>query len=302
MDKTKPMVSVVTPTYNRADFLAEAIDSVLAQTYTRFEMIIVDDGSTDGTRELVERYSDDPRIRYFYQENQGQSVARNWGIAEAKGEFVCFLDSDNAWFPHKLERSLDVFRANPSVDIVYGDNVLIDEHGRESGRDSMVRHSGRITSELLKDNFVTMNTTMTRRRCLEEMGGFNPNDPVADDYGLWLRLSSRYKFEYVPEVFGKYRVMSNQISSNKDKRFWSNERILTEFLRDFPTAVTRSQARRGMSFFYLRRARYEQSMGRTGQAWRTCFKALWLYPFWQGPWRVMAVLLFKPAGRATVGN
>ena len=298
MENKGPRVSIVTPTYNRADFLGEAIDSVLAQTYDQFEMIIVDDGSTDGTRELIERYADDPRIRYLYQENQGQSVARNWGIAESNGEFVCFLDSDNAWFPDKLARSIEVFEADPSVDVVYGDNVIINEQGEEISRQNMRRYSGYITGELLKDNCVSMNTTMTRRQCFEVMGGFNPKDPVADDYGLWLRISTRYTFQYVPALFGKYRVMANQISSNKDKRFQSNERILTEFVRDFPQAVSKSVARRGMSFFYTRKARYEHSVGRSAAAWKTCLHAAWLFPFWQGPWRVMAVLLLKPTGQA----
>lgn len=298
MEQITPRVSVITPTYNRADFLAEAIDSMLAQTYADFEMIIVDDGSTDGTRDLVESYSHDPRIRYFYQENQGQSIARNLGIKESTGEFIGFLDSDNAWLPIRLERSLEAFRQDPSADIVYADNITIDEQGNEIGRDDMPRYSGRITHQLLKDNCVSINTCLIRRHCLDEMGGFSPEDRLAEDYGLWLRLSTRYHFRYVPEFWSKYRVMKDQISSDKDKRFWSNEHLVKQFLRDFPEAVTKSEACRGLSFFYLRKARYEHSVGRTGQAWRTCLRATKLYPFWQGPWRVMAVLLLRPAGRA----
>lgn len=298
MEHKTPRVSVITPTYNRAAFLGEAIDSVLAQTFDGFEMIIVDDGSTDGTRQLVERYVDDPRIRYFYQENQGQSVARNRGIVESKGEFICFLDSDNAWFPEKLTQSLAAFEADPEADIVYGDNVVIDEHGKEISRNVMAKYSGHITAQLLKDNCVSMNTTMTRRQCFETMGGFNPGDRLAEDYGLWLRFSTRYSFRHVAEFLGKYRVMDDQISSDKDKRFWSNERLLIQFLRDFPESVSKAEAHRGMSFFYLRKARYEHSVGRTGTAWRTCFRAARLFPFWQGPWRVMAVLILRPTGKA----
>lgn len=298
MEKAAPRVSVITPTYNRADFLGEAIDSMLAQTFDDFEMIIVDDGSTDGTRALVEQYSDDPRIRCFFQENQGQSVARNLGIGKSTGEFICFLDSDNVWLPERLERSLAAFEGDPSADIVYADNITIDEHGREIGRDAMPRYSGRITHQLLKDNFVSINTTMIRRHCLEAMGGFSPDDRLAEDYSLWLRLSTRYAFRYVPEFWSKYRVMDDQISSDKDKRFWSNERLLRQFLGDFPDSVTRTQARRGMSFFYTRKARYEHSVGRMVAAWRTCLRAAWLFPFWQGPWRTMVVLLLKPAGKA----
>ncbi len=302
MEQKRPLISVITPTYNRADFLGEAIDSMLAQTYDHFEMIIVDDGSTDDTRALVERYQSDPRIRYFYQENQGQSVARNQGIAASKGQYICFLDSDNAWLPVRLERSIEAFRQNPSADIVYADNITIDEHGQEVGRDDMSRYSGRITYHLLKDNFVSINTCIIRRYCFEAMGGFSPDDRLAEDYGLWLRFSTRYNFRYIPEFWSKYRVMDDQISSDKDKRFWSNERLLKQFLQEFPEAVTANEARRGMSFFYLRKARYEHSVGRSAKAWRAWLRAMQLYPFWHGPWRVMAVLVLKPAGRATAGH
>src|SRR5690606_27150909 len=191
MSASKPVVSVITPTYNRAAFLPQAIERVLGQTFADLELLIVDDGSTDNTRQLVECYAQDKRVRYFYQENQGQSIARNRGLQEARGEFVCFLDSDNAWMLDKLEKSVSVMRVQKDIDVLYGDFVEIDEDGAELGVNTMKRHSGRITQELLKDNFVSMNTTMTRRACFEDMGGFDANDRFAEDYGLWLRLSTR---------------------------------------------------------------------------------------------------------------
>src|SRR5690606_1176147 len=165
MSANQPLVSVITPTYNRADFIGEAVESVLAQTYPNFELVIIDDGSTDNTRDILEPYLKDSRIRLFHQQNQGQSVARNRGLEEATGEFICFLDSDNAWFPEKLEKSLKAFDHNPESDVVYGDFVVIDEQGRELGENRMTRHSGRITPQLIHDNFVSMNTTMARKQC-----------------------------------------------------------------------------------------------------------------------------------------
>ena len=106
MDKTM-LISIITPTYNREAFLPAAIESVLAQSYKEFELIIVDDGSTDNSRELINAYADkDPRVKYLYQENQRQSVARNYALSIAKGDFICFLDSDNYWPHDKLEKSL----------------------------------------------------------------------------------------------------------------------------------------------------------------------------------------------------
>ena len=291
--KKGPLVSIVTPTYNRSDFLPEAIDSVLGQTYENFELIIVDDGSTDDTQALVESYQKDPRIRYFYQANQGQSVARNRGIAESKGEFICFLDSDNAWLPQKLERSLLEFERFPAAHIVYGNSILIDENSAEIGKSTMKRYSGRITHHLLKDNFVSMNTTMTRRQCFDEMGGFNESDRVAEDYELWLRFSTKFEFRYIPEFLGFYRKMDNQISSDKQQRYEGNERLLLKFLEQYPNAVTGKQRRRGLSHFYIRKARYEMSVRAFRAALSDIAAAIQYDPWWQGPWRALAKMVLR---------
>ena len=111
------LVSVVMPTYNRADFIEQAIDSVLQQSYKNIELFVIDDGSTDGTKVLLEKYESDPRFNYIYQQNQGQSVARNHGIKLSSGEYLSFVDSDNAWFLDKLEKLLTVAEAHAGFDI-----------------------------------------------------------------------------------------------------------------------------------------------------------------------------------------
>ena len=295
---SNPLVSVITPTFNRADYLPFAVESVLSQSVSDFELIVIDDGSTDGTAELMERYLADSRIRYLKQENQGQSVARNRGIAEARGQFICFLDSDNAWVSTKLENSLKAFEEHPEADIVYGDFITIDGEGHEHGVNRMARYSGRITPQLLRDNFVSMNTTMTRKRCFDEMGGFDSADRLAEDYGLWLRFSTRYQFLYVPAVLGYYRVMENQISSDKESRFRANEQLVQSFLKAYPSAVTRGEARRGLSYFFIRKGRYEYSSGQRRQAFRSLLRSLSKDPFWMGPWRfAVKMLLTSSRGR-----
>lgn len=293
MADQRPVVSVVTPTFNRADFLPFAVESVLAQTFRDFELLVIDDGSTDSTRHLMESYTKDLRVRYFYQPNQGQSVARNRGLEEARGEFICFLDSDNAWFPDKLQKSLDAFRVHPDVDVIYGDFLEIDETGAELGTNKMRRHTGHITSELLKDNFVSMNTTMTRRQCFSEMGGFDAADRLAEDYGLWLRFSTRYRFYYLPEVLGYYRVMEDQISSDKVRRLNANERLLLSFLDAYAGCVTSKQRRRGLSHFYLRRARLLATEKQFANAYKDILRAAKQDPFWQGPWRGAAKVTLR---------
>ena len=157
-----PLVSVIVPTYNRADFLCQAIESVLAQTHTNIELHVVDDGSTDESGKILKSYSTDKRIHTYFQENSGQAVARNLGVQHAKGEYICFLDSDNVWLPDKIERQLEIFERNPSVDVVYGDLITIDEAGEEISRENMRRYSGNITDQLLRDNFVSFNTAMSK--------------------------------------------------------------------------------------------------------------------------------------------
>lgn len=295
MKDSQPLISIVTPTYNRADFILEAVQSVIDQSYPHWEMVIIDDGSKDDTQELLAPYIEkDNRLKYFYQENQGQSVARNRGIKESNGDYICFLDSDNKWLPEKLKVSVTAALESPDSDIIYGDNITIDIDGVEISRISMPKFSGKITSLLLKDNFISMNTTMTKRECFENLGGFNEKDRLAEDYELWLRMSTQYSFLYVPEYMGCYRVMEDQLSTDKEKRFWANERILINFRRDYPSAVTRSDWNHGFSFFYVRKALYELSEKNTLATIKISLRALCYDFFWLGPWRVLAKLcLFR---------
>ena len=295
MSSATPLVSVLIPTYNRADFILEAIDSVLAQDYPAVEILVVDDGSTDNTAELLQPYVESGRIRFFQQPNQGQSVARNLALKESRGEFICFLDSDNRWLPGKLKRELEVFAQYPDTDIVYGDDIQIDEQGREISRRNMRRYSGRITPYLFRDNCVSMNTTMVRRRCFDEMGGLEVGRRAADDYELWLRFSARYTFRYVPEFFAEYRVMADQISSNKDRRFASNEQILRNFQQRFPEAMSPAEFRRGWSHFFTRKGRHYASIGNRAQALKDYGRALAAWPLHRAPWRALAKLAL--AGR-----
>lgn len=288
---TCPVVSVITPTYNRAGLVVEAARSVLAQTFEQFEMWIIDDGSTDDTRERLEPLLADPRLHYVYQENQGQSVARNNALARARGEFICFLDSDDSWLARKLELQLAVFRTRPEVDIVYGDYIFLDGAGIEIDQPNMKRYSGHITAQMLQDNCVSMNTTMARRRCFDEMGGMSGKRRVADDYDLWLRFSARFQFYYLPETLARYRIMENQLSSDKQSRFEANEEIIEEFLTTYPDAVSKAEARAGLSAFYARKGRYYATSGQWRKALPAIGKALWLAPASKAPWRALAKVL-----------
>lgn len=293
MSANNPLISIITPTYNRADFIAEAVESVLAQTYSHFEFLIVNDGSTDHTGKVLEPYLNDDRIRLFRQENQGQSVARNVALDEAKGEFICFLDSDNFWPADKLEQQVRIFEQYPTTDVLYGDNVIINESGEELSRNNMARYSGRIAPQMVKDNCVAMNTTMARRQCFDELGGMSGKRRVADDYDLWLRFSAKYEFRYEPQYWAWYRVMEDQISSDKTRRFKVNEQIIHDFRRDFPDAMSPREFDQGFAHFYIRKGRYLGSSGQKRDGLRELLKAVKYSPAELNVWRAFAAVLLK---------
>ena len=280
-------VSVITPTYNRARFLPAAVASVLSQTFGDFELIIVDDGSEDNTPDVLKPFFADRRVRYVYQENQGQSHARNLALKQATGDFIAFLDSDDVWARDKLEKQLAVFRANSEVDIVHGDEATINEQGSVVSLQNMRRYSGRITRYLLADNSVSITTALVRRRCFDEMGGFDTSVGVADDYELWLRFSARYCYQYEPGIVASYRVMADQISSDKRRRYAANERIIQQFLARYGEVLSPGERRWGLARFYCRKARYFASAGERGKAVGAIAGALHNAPLDSVVWRAL---------------
>ena len=281
------VISVITPTYNRARFLPAAVASVLSQTFGDFELIIVDDGSEDNTPDVLKPFLADRRVRYVYQENQGQSHARNLALKQATGDFIAFLDSDDVWAPDKLEKQLAVFRANSEVDIVHGDEATINEQGSVVSLQNMRRYSGRITRYLLADNSVSITTALVRRRCFDEMGGFDTSVGVADDYELWLRFSARYCYQYEPGIVASYRVMADQISSDKRRRYAANERIIQQFLARYGEVLSPGERRWGLARFYCRKARYFASAGERGKAVGAIAGALHNAPLDSVVWRAL---------------
>jgi len=206
-----PRVSVVVPTYNSAVFLGETVESILAQSYQDFEVIIVDDGSTDDTVTVLAPYIN--RISYHYQENQGESVARNRAIQLAQGEYIAFLDSDDLWLPSKLERQIEEMDRFPQAVLAYAHSYLIDAAGNRISRpDSDKTAQGQpglhdIFKKLLMSNIVTHpGTVMVRRQVLLDTGGFAPDIQWGEDWDLWLRLALRGPFVFIPEPLACYRL------------------------------------------------------------------------------------------------
>ena len=202
---SRPAVSVIIPTCNRAHLLPRALQSVLAQTFTDFEVLVIDDGLKDDTAPVVASYND-PRLRYLPQpENRGVSAARNRGLREARGPFIAFLDDDDEWLPEKLARQVTLFRRSPpDVGLIYTgvENVLSD--GRRRIQAATAR--GDLSRTLLVKNVLhgAASNGMMRRQIITEIGFFDEHISAIEDYDYWLRLSRRYKIDCISEPLSRY--------------------------------------------------------------------------------------------------
>jgi glycosyltransferase involved in cell wall biosynthesis len=188
-DNKHPPVSVVIPTFNRAWILPEAVASVLSQTFENFELIVVDDGSTDGTLSLLENVKD---IRVVAQENKGVSAARNSGIEAAAGDYLAFLDSDDLWLPEKLASQMAFFKAHPESMICQTQEIWIRNGKRINPRERHRKASGMFFERSLELCLVSPSAVVIRRNLLEAVGRFDEALPACEDYDLWLRIGARY--------------------------------------------------------------------------------------------------------------
>jgi glycosyltransferase involved in cell wall biosynthesis len=228
---SRPPVSVIIPTHNRANLLGRAIKSVLSQTFEDFELIVVDDASTDRTPEVVGSI-DDGRIRYIrLKKNSGAPIARNTGIKKSRGEFIAFLDDDDEWLPMRLEVQLKKFEGlEKSVGVVYGGFYYVSqENGKILGR-NVPKFRGDVYPYLLKENFIGSPTLLIRRKCFKKAGLFDPLLTSSQDWDMWLRIAKHYKFDYVNEIIAKYYVHGRQISFNMNKYIPGRERFINKHL------------------------------------------------------------------------
>jgi len=211
MDKATadPAVSIVMPTHNRADYIGVAVDSVLGQTYTDWELVIVDDGSTDDTRTVVAQYlAHDPRIRYVRQdENRGIALSRNHGVAVSRGRYIAMLDSDDAWAsPEKLALQVAALDADPHLGIVGTWRVFINAQGARTGaRLSHPTDDASIRATQLHRNCFAQSSVLFRRDAFERAGRYDPNLVVAEDHDLWLRIGRTHRFANLPRYDLLYR-------------------------------------------------------------------------------------------------
>lgn len=215
--KQYPLVSVVTPSFNQAAFLDETIQSVLNQDYPNLEYLIVDGGSSDGSRELIQGYAE--RLAWWVSEpDQGQTDAINKGFAHAKGHYLAWLNSDDTYLPHAVSRAVSFLEANPLIGMVYGDANLIDEQGQVIGK-----FPARQTDyPRLRSGYVHIpqQAAFFRASLWEQVGPLDPTFYFAMDYDLWVRLARLAPLKYVPETWANFRLHQTGKSVIADERCW----------------------------------------------------------------------------------
>ena len=249
MDLAAPLISVIIPTFNRDAVIRRAVDSVLAQDYPCFDLIVVDDGSTDNTASLLAPLTGDDRLKYLFQDNRGVSAARNCGIREAGGEFIAFLDSDDEWLPEKLSAQMEYFQGNPECLIVQTQERWIRNGRRVNPKRKHLKKAGDIFLESVELCLISPSAVMLRRELINEVGLFDEGLEAAEDYDLWLRVLARYPVGLIDrELVIRHGGHEDQLSAQPglDRfRVMALEKILREPLsEERRLAVEKELARR----------------------------------------------------------
>lgn len=240
MNEFEPIVSIIIPTYNRADFLQEALRSVLAQTFVGYELIVVDDGSTDRTPELARQF---PQVRWIREEvNAGVSRARNLGIQQSRGRYLCFLDSDDLWKDHKLQVQVDWMHSHPECQVAYSEEIWIRRGVRVNPMNKHRKYSGDIFRHCLPLCIVSPSSVILRAEVLAEVGLFDESLPACEDYDLWLRIAVRHPFHLIDEpLMTKRGGHEDQLSS----RYWGMDRFRVSALEKLIRENNLDEEKRG---------------------------------------------------------
>ncbi len=257
---TRRRISAVIATFNRSAFLRSAIESALEQSLPCDELIVVDHGSTDDSREIVASFGDEVTYLSLEQDPLGRpAVSRNAGLRAANGDLICFLDDDDLWEAGKNKHQTEVFEQDPDVGLVCTDALKIDADGKILAESYLAHTSGAsgfVLERLLKDNFVIASSVMAPRKALLEIGGFNEHSTLRafEDYELWLRLASRHRVAFLTEQLVRYRVHEAKLSRPEIRHsFAGRGAAMRQSLRDPATrghlplilrAIVREQIRR----------------------------------------------------------
>lgn len=259
--KDTPLISCVIPTYNRSQKVVQAIESVLGQSYSNLEVLVVDDQSKDDTRQVVEKLAQgNPRIKYFYNPSKGANNARNHGIQNAQGDFIAMLDDDDQWDKLKLEKQLQAFN---KLDSNYG--VVYCTFARKKNNGKILRthpsrfsssKNGNILKRLLKRNFITTSTILVKTEVFKKSGLFNPRYKSFQDWELLTRIARDYYFYHIPEVLVNVYESGDSITLDKHGRVITKYMHLKQFLDLYegqPKLLSKRYSSLGFTLFKLKR-------------------------------------------------
>jgi len=298
MSNGRPAVTVIIPVFNRRRLLRRAIQSVISQSFPNFEIIVVDDCSSENVVGVVNAFNDS-RITYIrHHSNRGGSAARNTGIRHAQGKYVAFLDSDDRWLPRKLERQVDLLeQRDESVGVVYTGTFIETDGTLQQGRVPGVK--GNIyPKQIWGDHVSETSTWLVRKKCFSTAGTFDEQLPARQDYDMTLRLSQQYKYEFIREpCVVIHRDASGRISSDVEKRIAGSLMVLAkieEQIRDQRPYLRRMLVARHLYAI----ARFCQKSGQRNEAIKFLLRSLKVFPFSPRCWLTLLALL---GGERTFG-
>lgn len=260
-----PLISVVIPTRNRANYIEQALQSVFAQTYKNFEIIVIDDGSIDGTERVLQSYIELKMIRCFIRQPKGVSAARNFGVTQARGKYIAFLDSDDLFLPTKLEKQIQLFLDKPDLGFVHCWFSKFNDAGQDLGVRNTSFFKGRVYPSMLLEwsTLMAMPCMLISKAAFEDAGGFDEQMAWAEDLDLWRRIARQFEIDLVPEALVKVRVHAGSTSFDKTGSGEGFIRYLQKAFQEDPT-LTPELRREAQARMYTKLA--QNLLGEGGRA------------------------------------
>ncbi|WP_213803909.1 glycosyltransferase family 2 protein [Granulicella sp. dw_53] len=294
-----PTVDVIIPAYNAAKYLPIALDSVEAQTFEDWRILLIDDGSTDNTTEVVRPYMQrlGPKLAYIQQPNRGLPAARNTAIRNSSAEFLALLDADDIWLPTRLEQSLKSFEGRSQVGLSYGYISRVGPDGKviDTFAEPQKNGEGWIASSIYtRAVYLPCPTITFRRRCVDEVGTFDETLRATEDRDLWLRISQRYQVALVPHLIALYRTSPDSMTTDPERMLQAQLQFIEKHYGSKGCGwFARRQA---MSGIYRQRAEAFALRGRVPTAFQSSLWALWYYPLGVNTLRTAGSLLMRLLG------
>ncbi|NOZ28730.1 MAG: glycosyltransferase [Chloroflexi bacterium] len=274
-----PKVSVIIPTYNHARYLGEAIQSALDQTYQDLEIIVIDDGSTDSTPQVVSTFGD--RVRYVWQENRGLSAARNTGIRIAEGEIIALLDADDKWAPEYLATMVPALQSDESIGAAYCGWRYVDAHGKELPQIAIKTvPPDQLYATLAYSNFLNVCGVIVRRACFDHVGLFDESLRACEDWDMWLRILPRYQMVGVPQALVRYRIHGRNMTADLERMATARRAVVQKHFgpEEGDPATWPPIRRRAYGGLYLNMALAHLQQGHRLQAQEYLRRAFTVYP------------------------